>query len=78
MQLYIAENLSCIDLESWKSIINVLKLAYANANLKETACRAVIAFYQTNKQFKHFWAKFYKLVQKADMDAETTLEYLND
>lgn len=32
----------------------------------------------TNKQFKHFWAEFYRLAQKAGMDSATTLEYLKD
>ena len=31
-----------------------------------------------NKRFKHFWAKFHHLAQKAGMDSATTLEYLKD
>ena len=78
VQPYVAKNLSCVDLESCKSIINVLKLAYADVDPKGTACRAVIALYQTNKRFEHFWAEFHKLAQKAGIDSATTLEYLKD
>ena len=59
LQPYVAEDMSRVNLDNWKNIINILKLAYANADLKETAHRAVIVLYQTNKQFKHFWAEFH-------------------
>ena len=78
VQPHVAENLSCVNLKSWKSIINVLKLAYANADPKNTAQRSLISLYQTNKRFKQFWAEFHRLTQKAGMDLETTLEYLKD
>ena len=78
VQPYVAEDLSRVNLGGWKKIIKVLKLAYADADPKGTARRAVIALYQTNKQFEHFWAKFHRLAQKAGMDSATTLEYLKD
>ena len=78
VQPYMAKDLSRVDLEGWKKIIKVLKLAYANAVSKGNARHAVIALYQINKQFKHFWAKFHRLAQKAGMDSATTLEYLKD
>ena len=78
VQPYVVEDLSRVNLEGWKKIIEVLKLAYADADPKGTARRAVIALYQTNKRFEHFWAEFHRLAQKAGMDAETTLEYLKD
>ena len=56
----------------------MLKLAYADADPKGTARRALIALYQTNKRFEHFWAEFHRLAQKAGMDSATTLEYLKD
>ena len=45
IQPYVAEDISHVNLKSWKSIIEVLKLAYTDANLKKTACRALIALY---------------------------------
>lgn len=56
----------------------MLKLVYTNADPKTTAQKAFIALYQMNKQFEHFWAKFYRLAQKAGIDSETTLKYLKN
>ena len=78
VQPYVTEDLSRVNLEGWKKIIKVLKLAYADADPKGTARRAVISLYQTNKRFEHFWAEFHRLAQKAGMDSATTLEYLKD
>lgn len=78
VQSNVAEKISQVNLKSWKKIIDVLKLAYTNADLKGTAQRTLIALYQINKQFKYFWAKFHRLAQKTGMDLATMLEYLKD
>ena len=49
IQPYVAEDMGQVNLKSWKKIIDVLKLAYADADPKGTAQRALIALYQTNK-----------------------------
>ena len=59
IQPYVAKNMSRVNLDNWKNIIDVLKLTYANADPKGTARCAVIALYQTSKQFEHFWAEFH-------------------
>lgn len=56
----------------------MLKLAYADADPKGTARRALIGLYQTNKSIEVFWAEFHRLSQKACMDSEMALEYLKD
>ena len=78
IQPYVTDDMSRVNLDNWKKIIKVLKLAYADANPKETAQRALNALYQTNKRFEHFWAEFHRLAQKASIDSATTLEYLKD
>ncbi|MCJ1470026.1 hypothetical protein MMC07_008671 [Pseudocyphellaria aurata] len=49
-----------------------------HVDLKGAAQRSLIALYQTNKRFEHFWSEFHHLAQKAGMEPATTLEYLKD
>lgn len=78
VQPYVAEDMATVKLDGWKQIIEVLKSAYADADPRGTARRALIALHQTNKKFESFWAEFHRLSKTAGMNDETTLEYLKD
>ena len=78
VQPYVDLDSAKINLESWRKIIDFMKLAYGDPDPQGSARRKLINLYQTNKKFSVFWAEFHRLAQKAGMNAETILEYLKD
>ncbi|MCJ1471206.1 hypothetical protein MMC07_009854 [Pseudocyphellaria aurata] len=78
IQPYVAKDRAHVNLESWKKIIDIMRLAYGDANPKETTRQSLIALYQINKRWETFWSEFHPLGQQAGMESAMQLKYLKD